>query len=445
MGRGRSPVAKPQCPLDRCSRRDRASLRGRTNTCSIRRCSAPGHSMVSTRASSSACRITRSRRRAKASSKRAGSIRTSATSEACASFCGGFSTRGIRRCSSTSFDQFARRVALMGALKSLAQVALKATVPGVPDFYQGTELWDLSLVDPDNRRPVDFDARASTLASQGSEPDWQALHESWPDGRIKLALTVRLLALRRECPALFRDGGYTPIEVRGPHANEILAFARVQRTGCCDRGGGSLVRPRNRKRAALAGGRRVAGIGVARRLRVGARHAGSRGPRRPVPRCRCRDCSARSRSPYCGRPAPSRRISARSASRHWRRPDDAIDARVRPIAADQDHEKGRPGSRAGRPRGRRADRPGVGSLPPLGQACTVADNARQSSLGACRLFSTASALRKNAILSAEQADHAASSAPPSTSALRRLSSLRIAAISVSSFRTRSASSATSAP
>jgi (1->4)-alpha-D-glucan 1-alpha-D-glucosylmutase len=126
-----------------------------------------------------------------------------------------------------AFDRFARRVALMGALKSLSQVALKATVPGVPDFYQGTELWDLSLVDPDNRRPVDFDARASMLALQGSEPDWQALQESWPDGRIKLALTTRLLALRRECPALFRDGGYTSIEVKGPHANEILAFARV--------------------------------------------------------------------------------------------------------------------------------------------------------------------------------------------------------------------------
>jgi (1->4)-alpha-D-glucan 1-alpha-D-glucosylmutase len=106
-------------------------------------------------------------------------------------------------------------------------VVLKATVPGVPDVYQGTELWDLSLVDPDNRRPVDFDVRASMLALPGSEPDWQKLRESWPDGRIKLALTARLLALRRELPALFRDGAYAPIEVRGPHANEVLAFARV--------------------------------------------------------------------------------------------------------------------------------------------------------------------------------------------------------------------------
>src|SRR5207245_9324763 len=120
------------------------------------------------------------------------------------------------------------RVALMGALKSLAQVVMKATVPGVPDFYQGTELWDLSLVDPDNRRPVDFELRASMRSLQGSEPDWQALRESWPDGGMKLALTARLLALRQESPALFWDGAYAPLEVRGPHANEVLAFARVR-------------------------------------------------------------------------------------------------------------------------------------------------------------------------------------------------------------------------
>jgi len=107
-------------------------------------------------------------------------------------------------------------------------VVLKATVPGVPDFYQGTELWDLSLVDPDNRRPVDFELRASMRSLQGSEPDWQALRESWPDGGIKLALTARLLALRQESSALFWDGAYAPLEVRGPHANEVLAFARVR-------------------------------------------------------------------------------------------------------------------------------------------------------------------------------------------------------------------------
>jgi (1->4)-alpha-D-glucan 1-alpha-D-glucosylmutase len=78
------------------------------------------------------------------------------------------------------FDAFARRAALIGALNSLAQLALKATMPGVPDFYQGTEFWDLSLVDPDNRRPVDFAGRESALASIAEAPDWPAfarLHE----------------------------------------------------------------------------------------------------------------------------------------------------------------------------------------------------------------------------------------------------------------------------
>jgi (1->4)-alpha-D-glucan 1-alpha-D-glucosylmutase len=126
-----------------------------------------------------------------------------------------------------SFDRFARRIALMGALKSLTQVTLKTTLPGVPDFYQGTELWDLSLVDPDNRRPVDFDRRESMLSSLSERCDWRELAAAWPDGRIKLALISRLLALRGDLAALFREGAYVPLEVTGQHANEILAFARV--------------------------------------------------------------------------------------------------------------------------------------------------------------------------------------------------------------------------
>jgi (1->4)-alpha-D-glucan 1-alpha-D-glucosylmutase len=127
-----------------------------------------------------------------------------------------------------AFDRFARRVALIGALNSLTQVALKATLPGVPDFYQGSELWDLSLVDPDNRRPVDFDVRASVLSSLSDPADWRALSGAWPDGRIKLALTSRLLAFRRDSAAVFADGAYVPIEVKGPHSDEILAFARMR-------------------------------------------------------------------------------------------------------------------------------------------------------------------------------------------------------------------------
>jgi len=113
---------------------------------------------------------------------------------------------------------------LLGALNSLAQLTLKMTMPGVPDIYQGTELWDLSLVDPDNRRPVDFSARAQTLAH---EADWTSLAAAWPDGRIKLALTRRLLALRNECAALFAHGAYRPVEVSGRDRDHVLAFARV--------------------------------------------------------------------------------------------------------------------------------------------------------------------------------------------------------------------------
>jgi (1->4)-alpha-D-glucan 1-alpha-D-glucosylmutase len=125
-----------------------------------------------------------------------------------------------------SFDRFAQRVALMGALNSLTQVTLKTMSPGVPDFYQGTELWDLSLVDPDNRRPVDFGARAAGLAAI-EQPDWHGLVSEWLDGCIKFALTRRLLALRRQMPGVFTHGEYRPLDVVGPHADEIVAFART--------------------------------------------------------------------------------------------------------------------------------------------------------------------------------------------------------------------------
>ena len=122
-----------------------------------------------------------------------------------------------------SFSDFAQRLALMGALNSLLQVTLKATMPGIPDFYQGTEFWDFSLVDPDNRRPVDFAARAQALPE--TRPDSLALVRSWPDGRIKLALTAALLAARRAYASVF-SGKYQPLEVAGRHREEIVAFAR---------------------------------------------------------------------------------------------------------------------------------------------------------------------------------------------------------------------------
>jgi (1->4)-alpha-D-glucan 1-alpha-D-glucosylmutase len=124
-----------------------------------------------------------------------------------------------------SLNAFARRLALLGALNSLSQLTLKATLPGVPDFYQGTELWDLSLVDPDNRRAVDFAARAKLLPAVESA-DWPALVQAWPDGRIKLAWTRHLLKLRAELADVFTGGDYQPLEVAGPHRDHALAFAR---------------------------------------------------------------------------------------------------------------------------------------------------------------------------------------------------------------------------
>ena len=124
-----------------------------------------------------------------------------------------------------SMSALARRLALLGALNSLTQLTLKATLPGVPDFYQGTEFWDLSLVDPDNRRPVDFAIRADALAALHT-PDWQKLVQSWPDGRLKLAWTAHLLKMRNELADVFTDGDYQPLEVSGPHRDHIVAFAR---------------------------------------------------------------------------------------------------------------------------------------------------------------------------------------------------------------------------
>ncbi|MBV9558867.1 MAG: malto-oligosyltrehalose synthase [Bradyrhizobium sp.] len=124
-----------------------------------------------------------------------------------------------------SLATFSQRVALLGALNSLSQVTLKATLPGVPDFYQGTELWDLSLVDPDNRRPIDFDARANMLEALKA-PDWQALVQDWRSGRLKLAWTAHLLKLRHELAEVFTFGDYHPLEVSGTHRSHVIAFAR---------------------------------------------------------------------------------------------------------------------------------------------------------------------------------------------------------------------------
>ncbi|MDN5865405.1 MAG: malto-oligosyltrehalose synthase, partial [Gammaproteobacteria bacterium] len=130
---------------------------------------------------------------------------------------------------------FAARLARDGALASLAALALKCTAPGVPDFYQGTEFWDLTLVDPDNRRPVDYQRRARAL---GELEPWIAgrvagrarlveeLLGAWPDGRIKLYILASLLQLRRRRPKLFVQGGYELVRVEGACADDVLAFRR---------------------------------------------------------------------------------------------------------------------------------------------------------------------------------------------------------------------------
>lgn len=129
-----------------------------------------------------------------------------------------------------SVENLHQRLSLLGALNSLSQVTLKVAMPGVPDFYQGTEFWDFSLVDPDNRRPVDFDARAAALESLGDHPDWETLTANWRDGRVKLAWTHHLLRLRREHAGLFADGDYRPLAVSGPHRDHVIAFARTRGT-----------------------------------------------------------------------------------------------------------------------------------------------------------------------------------------------------------------------
>jgi len=124
-----------------------------------------------------------------------------------------------------AFLPVAEEIARLGAINSLSQVALKLTVPGVPDIYQGNEIWNFSLVDPDNRRPVDYAQRRELLASLDNASPEELLRE-WPDGRIKLFLTQRLLRFRREHALLFERGTYLRLTVTGEFADCGVAFAR---------------------------------------------------------------------------------------------------------------------------------------------------------------------------------------------------------------------------
>jgi len=126
-------------------------------------------------------------------------------------------------------DRVTARVAPFGFHNSLSQLALKFTVPGVPDLYQGSEQWNFSLVDPDNRRPVDFDRLARTLQvlpPQADESAWRDMLATAGDGRVKLMATWKLMQLRRERQMLFECGGYTPLTVAGAPADHAVSFAR---------------------------------------------------------------------------------------------------------------------------------------------------------------------------------------------------------------------------
>ncbi|EQD71026.1 malto-oligosyltrehalose synthase, partial [mine drainage metagenome] len=118
-----------------------------------------------------------------------------------------------------------------GALLSLAQVTIKLTEPGVPDIYQGTELWDDSLVDPDNRRPVDWNRRESELLRltpwiEAESPPLAELLGRYADGRVKLWLTARLLRLRRGDPTRWVGAEYRPWPEPPDPRSPVLAFLR---------------------------------------------------------------------------------------------------------------------------------------------------------------------------------------------------------------------------
>jgi (1->4)-alpha-D-glucan 1-alpha-D-glucosylmutase len=127
------------------------------------------------------------------------------------------------------FERFENRIAHLGLWNSLAQTVLKLTCPGVPDIYQGTEIWDFSLVDPDNRRPVDYSHRQQLFRSlrEDGGNGIKSLLETPEDGRIKLYLAWRTLCLRQEQPELFQDGEYLPLVVEGANADHVVAFARM--------------------------------------------------------------------------------------------------------------------------------------------------------------------------------------------------------------------------
>jgi (1->4)-alpha-D-glucan 1-alpha-D-glucosylmutase len=131
-----------------------------------------------------------------------------------------------------SFLPFQRKIAWYGMLNSLSQVLLKMACPGIPDFYQGSELWDLNLVDPDNRRPVDFGLRSALLGrieetgEDAAEKLIADLFAHFQNGAIKMFLVYKALRARNTYAELFRTGSYTPLGASGRRKNNLVVFAR---------------------------------------------------------------------------------------------------------------------------------------------------------------------------------------------------------------------------
>jgi (1->4)-alpha-D-glucan 1-alpha-D-glucosylmutase len=127
-----------------------------------------------------------------------------------------------------NFLPVVEELARLGAINSLTQTLLKLTSPGVPDIYQGNEAWDFSLVDPDNRRPIDYEQRGRMLRGI-AQATREELLQNWPDGRIKMFLTQKVLRFRREHVDLFREGSYVPVRTDGMFAESCIAFGRERK------------------------------------------------------------------------------------------------------------------------------------------------------------------------------------------------------------------------
>ena len=152
--------------------------------------------------------------------------------EAFMSFAGAILASSEKNRFTADFLPFVRKIAYCGMFNSLSQTLLKIAAPGVPDIYQGTEFWDLSFVDPDNRRPVDYAERRRGLAeiktadASNRVALMQDLLNNWQDGRIKLYLMHKLLAFRRAYPDLFAEGDYSALKATGPMSDRLCAFSR---------------------------------------------------------------------------------------------------------------------------------------------------------------------------------------------------------------------------